>query len=355
MEGNLDLTCVSFPPYVPYYPQVIAEASPWSMLTAIGTLSAVVVSVIFGLLGWIRSQKDRSELIGLRQEAAERETREAEAERRRVVGLVTAWITEEYRRDPRIEGYRRTVTLHIANESNEPMVNITANVSLGDRTRLIGPLSVPMPIVVLPPRRELTWDITTGVQAFEDNHSPLVELAFTDTDGRRWLRDVQGGLKENTGKGVVHFSDDDPSTALAQLGLPDPWRNPMVSAQEFVSALWQDPSEYDLEEFLVCLDPIAEGWKGEWTDQRVDELRATLSELQNLATLAWYASPEVAYARIFSDQSLRIVSEAGVGAPIHGAFITLVFREHLGWKVFAVGPRFTPDQIHFPEIDVEDD
>lgn len=118
MEGNLDLTCVSFPPYVPYYPQVIAEASPWSMLTAIGTLSAVVVSVIFGLLGWIRSQKDRSELIGLRQEAAERETREAEAERRRVVGLVTAWITEEYRRDPRIEGYRRTVTLHIANESN---------------------------------------------------------------------------------------------------------------------------------------------------------------------------------------------------------------------------------------------
>ena len=335
-------------------PTCIAASSPWDMLTAIGTVSAVVVSVALGALGWWRSKQDRKELIKVREEAAEREERESEVERRRVAGLVTAWVTDTYSRAPDAECYKRTVKLHLANESNEPMVNATLNVLLGDDPLLIGPLATPTPIVVIPPRRELAWDITTGIQAFENNITPMVTLGFTDADGRRWLRDREGKLQETTGDDVFHYADENPDLAQSQIGVLDPARNPMTTAFYFASALWEDPSDFTLDEFLRCLDPVAEGWKGEWDPERVEELRTLLSKFSNLATFAWYSAPEVAYARLFSDQSLNIASKVGVGAPMDGQFITLVFREHLGWKVFGVGPRFTPDQIYFPKISMEE-
>lgn len=322
----------------------------WEALAAIGTLAAVIASVAFGVSEGFRARRDRNELLRVQAEAAEKEREAEERERFGVASLVTAWITDRYEREPRRQSYRRSVILHVANESNEPVVNATVNVCLGDKSRLIGPLAVPTPIPVIPPRREFTWDITTGIAAFEDNMQPLVGLGFTDARGRRWFRDLDGTLDETTGSDVVHYAEEDPEAAHRQLGTIDPVNNPMTVAFAFAQMLWLEPAEFDLDDFRLLLDPVAAGWQGDWSEARVDELRALLGDYSNLAAFAWYSAPQVAYARVFSDQSLNQVSAVGAGVAIDGRFITLVRRQDLGWRVFGLGPRFRPDEIHFPEM-----
>jgi hypothetical protein len=119
--------------------------------------------------------------------------------------------------------------------------------------------------------------------------------------------------------------------------------------------LWADPKDFDLALFRTLLDPEAVGWKGDWGDERVQELRDLLSEYGNLAALAWYASPKVAYARIFADSALNQSSKAGVGLPIDGLFITLVHHDQHGWLVFGIGRKYRPDEIKFPDGEFTDD
>ncbi|MEI5582566.1 MULTISPECIES: hypothetical protein [unclassified Agromyces] len=326
----------------------------WEALAAIGTLAAVFVSVTFGVSEGFSARRARSELRRAAEEAAEKERQAAERERFAVASLVTAWVTDRYEPDPNRQSYQRSVTLHVANESNEPVVDATVNVFLGQKSRLIGPLAAPTPIPVIPPRREFRWDIATGVAAFEDNMQPLVGLGFTDARGRRWFRDLDGGLSETTGKEVFHYAQEDPEAAQRQVGVIDPSSNPMTVALLFAEMLWLDRAEFRLTDFLPLLDPVATGWQGEWNETRVDELRVLLADCSNVAALAWYSAPKVAYARVFSDRSLKQVSLAGASVAVDGCFITLVHRDGLGWRVFGVGPRFRPDEIWFPEFASEE-
>lgn len=317
----------------------------WEVVTAIGTLAAVLASVTFGLFEGLRSRRDRDELAALRTSTNERE-------RLGVASLVTAWISETYVPDSQAETYVRRAVLHVANESNEPVVNANATVYLSGG-RSVGPMSAPNPIPVLPARREFTWDITTGLGAHDSSDGPLVGLGFTDSHGRRWHRRLDGTLTESTGKEVFHYAEDSHEEAMSQIGQFDPWRNPMAVALGFAQAVWKDP-DFSFEELTEFLDPIAKGWQGEWTTERTRELRELFGEFENLAAHATYAAPRVAYARVFTSAALNSVTLAGTGLAVEARFITLVHRGDIGWRVFGVGPRFRPDEIHFPDMKSSD-
>jgi hypothetical protein len=308
-----------------------------------GTLLALATSVAFAIISGNRARRDRDELIALRKA-------DDAKERLVVSGRVAAWITDTYDPDLARNSYKRTVILLVANESDEPVFNATTIMYLGDGTRMIGPLGTPTPIPVIPPHRELTWDISAGIAAYPHNTNPLVQLAFSDSKSRRWLRGVDGTLTESTGADVFHYASEDLERAEAQLGEFDLYRNPMSVAHAFAVALWVDPKHFNLDVFLALLDEEANGWKGPWDDTRVQQLQEQLSKYNNLATLAWYATPKVAYARLFSDGALNQVTKAGTGFTVEGLIITLVHHNTNGWRVFGVGPQyFRPDEIKFPD------
>lgn len=205
-------------------------------------------------------------------------------------------------------------------------------------------------IPVVPARREFTWDISTGIAAYDDTNEPRVALGFTDSHGKRWLRDDRT-LQETTGADVFHYAQEDPAAAAAQIGAVDPARNPMIVAHAFADLLWVEEDQFDQTVFLSLLDPLANGWQGAWDNNRVQQLRDLFSNFSNLAALAWYGAPRVAYARIFSDASLGQLSKAGTAVAVEGLFITLVYRGEQGWRVFGVGERYRPDQIFFPDAE----
>jgi len=319
------------------------DSDVWQIYVAAGTFLAVATSVTFGIIEGFKARRDRRELVQLRRATEVKE-------RTAVASLVSTWIVDEYAPDPARHSYRRTVTLHVANESSEPVFNSTVSVYLGDESRLIGPLGAPSPIPVIPPRRELTWDITTGVQAFSDNTDARAELGFSDAASRRWLRTINGELKETTGKSVIHYRAENPERADAQLGDPDFYRNPMAVAQAFAMLFWGDPDDFSLDVLRRLLDEEAKGWEGDWDDARVQELRDQLTKFGNLATLAWYASPKVAFARLFTDDALGRATDAGTGLVVEAQIITLTHHDAIGWRVFGVGPqKYRPDEIKFPD------
>jgi hypothetical protein len=319
------------------------DPNVWQICVAVGTFLAVLASVTFGIIEGFKARRDRRELVELRKAANAKELIS-------VASLVSAWIVDEYVPDPTVHSYRRTVTLHVANESSEPVFNSTVSVYLGDEARLIGPLGTPSPIPVIPPRRELTWDITTGVQAFSNNTDARAELGFSDASSRRWLRGIDGALKETTGKSVIHYREENPELADAQLGDFDSYRNPMFVARAFAEFLWSDPNDFDLNVFRALLDEEAVGWTGDWDEARVQVLRDQLAIYGNMATLAWYSSPKVAYARIFTDSALNQATDAGTGLVLQAQIITLTHHDGIGWRVFGVGPqKYRPDEIKFPD------
>ncbi|WP_449407166.1 hypothetical protein [Microbacterium maritypicum] len=323
----------------------------WEAIAAVGTVGAVITSVAFGAFEGLRARRDRRELISVRASAEAAAAAAAEAERVAVASLVTAWITDAYAYDAEAASYVRTVTLHVANESNEPVVNVTIGVHLDDEARLIGPLSTPSPIPVIPPRREFQWDITTGVRAYDDNADPRVTIVFTDARQKRWRRRLDGTLADADEQDAYRSALDDPELAIAQTGAVDRYRNPMAVARAFAEELWADPASFDMQGFRTLLDPLAEGWRGNWDNARVDQLRELLQDYSNLAALTWYSSPRVAYARLLSDDSLRELAGSAGGRRVHVYFITLVYRGEVGWTVFGVGPKHLPDQILFPAED----
>lgn len=323
----------------------------WEAIAAVGTVGAVVTSVAFGVFEGFRARRDRRELVSVRASTEAATLAASEAERVAVASLVTAWVTDHYAYSPEASTYLRTVTLHIANESNEPVVNVTVGIHLEHEARLIGPLSVPSPVPVVPPRREFEWDITAGIGAYDDTSDPRVTVAFTDARGRRWRRRIDGTLMDPEEQDTFRYAHDDPELADAQTGVVDRYRNPMAVARAFAEELWAEPTTFDLDGFRRLLDPLAEGWKGTWDEARVDELRGLLRRYSNLAALSWYSTPRVAYARLISDETLQQIIESRGGVSVEVHFVTLVYRSELGWAVFGVGPKYRPDQIYFPTSD----
>lgn len=288
----------------------------WSVLTAIGTIGATVVAILLALRGWLQ-EKDAT------------------------ARLVSAWITDEYL--PREDGssYRRAVHLYVANESNEPVFNAMVHVHVGLEETPLGPLAAPSPISVIPPRRELQFDISVPLLAHEFSWTPKAALTFSDPEGRRWFRSLNGEL-QNVSRRRHRWSRRSDFEDLRQLGDQQNLFNPMLVALIFLSALREETKP---AEFSVILAKEAPGWaEVDW-----NELRAELAGYQP-TSMVDYPAPRIARIKLSGDKSLEGKRVEGRGKPLalqNYMFLTLTLDPHSGWKVFGLGGHVAPDKIYF--------
>lgn len=290
---------------------------PWSILTAIGTVGATFVAVGLALRGW-------------------RQERDATAR------LIAAWVTDKF--EPRADGssYRRTTHVHIANEANEPVFGAKLNVQIGLDQTSIGPLGAPSVISVVPPRRELVFDISTPLLAHGDSWDPTVTLTFNDPKGRRWLRQSDGVLREVSGK-KSRWSKQIRDIDERQLGDTRSLLNPMMLALVFLGGL-RNPKTPP-SELAVLLTPGAGGW----ADVEWDQLRSDLENYQP-TSMVDYPAPRIARIKLSGDKKLegRQVVGDGTGLELSNyMFMTLTLDPRLGWRVFSVGGTVPPDAINF--------
>lgn len=303
---------------------VITNALPWTLtwdlwavFTAIGTVGATLVAIILALRSWLQ-EKDAT------------------------ARFVSTWVTDNYQ--PRDDGsaYKRIVQLHVANESNEPVFNAMVNVHVGrDRTPL-GPLAAPAPISVIPPRRELVFDVSVPLLAHPDSWSPRSTMTFTDPRGRHWLRELNGELRDVSRQGL-RWSKKSGSGDERQLGNQESLFNPMLVALMFLGALRDEQTRTD--ELLVLLAPEAPGW----AEVNWDTLRADLMDFQP-TSMVDYPAPRIARVKLSGDKSLEGKQVEGNGRPLElgvSMFMTLTLNPHNGWRIFGVGNNVPPDAINF--------
>lgn len=298
---------------------VDATANGWDVLTAIGTLGATIIALWLAMSSWLHGRTS-----GAR--------------------LVSAWVTEDY--EPTTAGgdhYRRSVVLHVANESDKPVFNAHVVVIVGACAIPLGPLSAPSPIAVLPPRRELTFDLSVAMLAHDDTWSPRASVTFGDRTGRRWVRDEVGSLKRTSGRARWVRPRD--SAHERQIGSKTP-NNPMMVAVAFLAGL-RDGDVADPEKFHNALAPEASGWR----DADWESLRKQTIDFQP-TSMVDYPAPYIARVKLSGNVSLQgktIKSDDGVRLSGPTMFLTLTYAPDQGWRVFGIGDTVPPDQILFPE------
>jgi hypothetical protein len=289
----------------------------WTVLTAIGTVGATLVALV----------------LALRASMQEKDS---------IARFVSAWVTDEYQ--PRDDGsaYKRVAHLHVANESNEPVFNAMVNVHTGrDRTPL-GPLSAPAPISVIPPRRELIFDVSVPLLAHADSWYPRATLTFVDPKKRHWLREIDGELQDVSRK-KLRWSKDPSSGDERQLGNNESLFNPMLVALMFLGGLRDEKTS--VEHLLVLLAPEAPGWAhADW-----DKLRSELADFQP-TSMVDYPAPRIARVKLSGDRSIEGKSVEGNGKSLEldvYMFITLTLDPRNGWRIFGIGGTVPPDAISF--------
>lgn len=303
---------------------VLVNALPWSLtwdlwtvLTAVGTVGATLVALVLALRAW---------------------TQEKDATAR----FVSAWVTDEYQ--PRSDGssYKRVARLHIANESNEPVFNAMVNVHIGRDSTPLGPLAAPAPISVIPPRRELVFDISIPLLAHTDSWYPEAALTFTDPKGRHWLREINGELQDVSRQGLRWSKKSGPSD-VRQIGNQESLFNPMLIALTFLSGLRDDETKID--DLRVLFAPEASGWD----DADWDALRTELADFQP-TSMVDYPAPRIARVKLSGDKTLEGKSVEGSGKPLEldvHMFMTLTLDPRQGWRISGVGESVPPDAIFF--------
>lgn len=304
--------------------------------TAVGTVSAVVVALAIALV-----QASVALIAGRRRRAAER---------RKVASLVSAWIEHEYTPSQDGDYYKRNVTLHLANESDEPVfrIEVLCGVESEGGVIQLGPLAAPRIIPVLPPRREFTFDVTMGMLGFWDfAHDAfrglVAEVSFNDHNGEFWTRNFAGNLVVNDTAGSGSYREIEDSHSMLQIGPTENGFNPMAVVLAFASAAGDD--KMSDRQFRKLLLEHASGWK-ELTNDELAEVRELLST-SNLASHVWYPTPRIAYVRLISDEALKEIS------PVVSV-ITLVWRNRLGWTLFGIGP-YLPWNIGFEKGELTED
>ncbi len=286
----------------------------WGVLTAIGTVGAALVAVLLGLGAWIRDK-----------DVAAR--------------VVSAWVTDEYAPRPDGSSYKRKVVVHVANEGNEPVFAARVNVLLGRHRTPVGPLAAPAPIAVIAPRRELAFDISTPLLAHSNSWSPLATLTFTDSRGKRWLRDADGELHD-VSKERPRWSKASEPGDERQLG-DTSLLNPMMIAMAFLAGLRD--TETNPDDLQATLAPEAHGWAR--TD--LQQLRTQLERYQP-TSMVDYPAPRIARVKLSGDQSLEGRTVEGEGVELNDyMFITLTLIPERGWRIFSVGESIPPDLIDF--------
>ncbi len=308
----------------------MAQPATWQdTATAVGTLLAVAVAVGVALYESIRAAR-------LRRSAKEKE-------RVATAGLVSAWVEETYTPNEDGSAYVRRLTLHLDNESNEPVFRVTVTVGVGYDTRSIGPLAVPAPVPVLPARRALSWDISLAVRAHDDTGFPCAEVAFTDSSDRRWLRKFDGTLAETTGLTATLMERSDPERGERQLGRDADPSNAMAVALAFLHSL--EASEVHLDEFRGLLAPEARGWD-DFDDDTRAEIAASLSSY-GVGGFVQYPAPHVAYVKVVPEHIADHVVAGGDSLPVEASIVTLTYIPDRGWRVFSYGAATEPDRIPF--------
>ena len=311
----------------------------YDMWTAIGTLGALVVALAVAL-----TQAMVAIVLGVRRRRLAR---------RKVASLVSAWVEHSYTPSPSGEYYRRTVSLHLANESDEPVFRweVLCGSETDDGTIQLGPLAATRIIPVLPPKREFTYDVTIGMLGFgdfaHDSFRGLVaKVGFRDHEGKRWERGFDGELKRirQPHPAVVMEAKDE--LVVAQAGPVDSPYNPLGIVFRFAD-IASDEEIHD-ERFHQLLAEQASGWAKTPPDS-VAEFRKMLRTL-DLAVHVWYPTPRIAYARM-----LESLPDGEVPHRMH--IITLVWRNRKGWTLFGVGPYlpwtipFTPGELDTDPLD----
>ena len=317
-------------------------ANWWDAAQAIGTTAAVVVALLLAAWESYRHRTTQKELSGLKQKEAER----AEIGQ---AGLVSAWVEHSYQPSRNGTHYSLTAHVYVANESNDPVFDVHVTIGTGDPVVQIGPLSVPMPISVVPPRRTRTWDISLPLMA----HSPAVgqlpaepvaRLSFSTPQGKRWHRNFEGKLSQKLAETSTYLQND-PEVGERQLGdLENPY-NPMQIALSFFSAATADPpARY--QDVAPMLAPTAPGWAN--FSERWPEI-CEMVEGYGLAAHVVYPAPRIAYVKlVHDDDSKKEVSEAGY-ITVRALVATLIFLPDIGWRLFSIGAGATaPEWVPFP-------
>ena len=290
------------------------EWEVWTVLTSVGTVGATIVALVIALRSW----------LGDKDSAAR---------------VVSVWVTDDY--SPRDDGrsYTRTVTVHIANEGEQPVFDAHLIVKLGRDRTPVGPLSAPTPISVIPPRRELTFDISTSLLAHSNSWNPVARLYFSDPRGKRWLRDEEGVLT-NISKLRSDWSESERPADEGQLG-DESLLNPMAIALGFLAEL--AAPDMNPRDILVALAPEASGWDGvDW-----DNLR---EELDNYSptSMVDYPAPRIARIKLSGDKSLEGHVVEGEGLKLEDyMFMTLTLVPDRGWRIFSIGDNVPPHAIDF--------
>jgi hypothetical protein len=297
---------------VVFHISVDGTGSIWDVFTAVGTVGATLAAI------WLAYR-------GIRRE------------RTAVAGLVSSWITDDFRPDAATQSYTRLVVAHIANESSEPVFDAHAVVFLGVENRVnLGPLSIP-PLPVLAQKREQVFDLSTPLLAHDNTWTPRIELSFTDSRGRRWLRDVDGKLSDITSQNPhwVEGSGDE-----RQLGRMGDVRNPMALALAFLAALQATPLKKD--DLMATLAPEATWWGSvDWESLSVEfsSLRPT--------SMVDYPAPYIARVKLAAEE-LEGKAVAGERMSIQVKILTLTFAPSRGWRVWGIGMPVSPEEIQFP-------
>lgn len=231
-------------------------ANWWDAAQAVGTLAAVLVAL--GLAMWeaVRHRRTRRELADLKAaEGIRYEEQQA--------GLVSAWVESEYLPSEDASHYEQIARVQVANESAEPVFNVHVVVGLGNPVVQIGPISVPVPIPVLPPRHVRSWDISLALLAHTPPvgsmlGQPVARVDYTSASGLRWHRDYQGVLSTSQGSSTPIF-DFDPEAGEKQLGDLANAFNPMQVAYTLYGAAIDD-SPPPAEKVAIRLARTAPAW-----------------------------------------------------------------------------------------------
>lgn len=325
------------------------EAKWWDAWQAFGTVGAVAIALMLALYEGVRARRAEKAL------ASEREQR-LRSDRFATAALVSAWVETRY--EPSADGtyYLRRGTVHLANESNEPVFNVHVVVGVGQPVVQIGPLAVPSPIPVLPPRRHRSWDISLGLLAYGGGlhipTDPVAKIYYSDAQGIRWNRDFDGRLGEQIeGQQEAQPNEDE---GFRQLGDPSNTFNPIWTALAFLNLIRREEPPATASELAPLLAEHAPGWRA----LDVSKIQALGQSLANygMAAHVWYPAPQVAYVRLVHEGDQENAPTVAGYVEVRAQIITLVFYAGIGWRVFSVGAGATePDWIMFPSGAITDD
>lgn len=312
-------------------------------------MGATTIAILLALYEGVRARRAVAAL------ASEREQR-LRSDRLATAALVSGWVETQY--VPASEGryYLRRGTLHLSNESNEPVFNVNVVLGIGQPIVQIGPLAVSIPIPVLPPRRHRSWDISLGLLAhgggLQIPSEPVAKIYFTDGKEVRWIRDFEGRLREQAAGEMETHPDEE--EGLRQLGDPSNTFNPIWTAMAFLNLIRRSDPPPTADELAPLLAENAPGWAA-LDDSDIQDLGLELDGY-GMAAHAWYPAPQVAYVRLIDERDQEARPSNADYVQVRAQIITLVFYAGVGWRVFSVGDGATePDWIEFPRDALSDD